>query len=163
LLKQQLNKHGYSHSKAVPGLWTHKSQPISFTLVIDDFGVKYEGKEHTMHLINILKEEYEIAEEWSGNKYIGINFNWDYANRRVHLSMSGYINKALQCFGHECPQRLQNSPHPHMVPTYGAKAQYMELEIINIKLYKEGKNIFKPSMEHCCITVGHWTQLCLLH
>ena len=55
LLEQRLNEHGYSQSKAVPGLWTHKTRPISFTLVVDDFGVKYVGKEHVMHLINILK------------------------------------------------------------------------------------------------------------
>ena len=56
LLEERLNKHGYSQSKAVPGLWTHKTWPISFTLVVDDFGVKYVGKEHTMHLINIVGE-----------------------------------------------------------------------------------------------------------
>jgi hypothetical protein len=33
LLEKQLNKHDYSQSKAVPGLWTHKTRPISFTLL----------------------------------------------------------------------------------------------------------------------------------
>ncbi len=55
LLEKRLNMHGYSQSAAVPGLWTHKTRPITFTLVVDDFGVKYVGKEHAMHLINILK------------------------------------------------------------------------------------------------------------
>jgi hypothetical protein len=104
LLEKQLNEHGYSQSKAVPGLWTYKTQPISFTLVVDDFGVKYVGKEDAMHLICILKEYYEISEDWSGRKYVGITFDWDYRNRRVHLSMPGYITKALQCFGHEHPR-----------------------------------------------------------
>jgi hypothetical protein len=27
-----------------PGLWTHKTRPILFSLVVDDFGVKYVGK-----------------------------------------------------------------------------------------------------------------------
>ena len=54
LLEKQLNEHGYSQNKAVPGLWTHKTRPISFTLVVDDFGVKYTGKEHATHLISIL-------------------------------------------------------------------------------------------------------------
>ncbi len=139
LLEQQLNKHGYSQSKAVPGLWTHKTRPISFTLVVDDFGVKYVGKEHTMHLINALKQDYEISEDWEGNKYIGITFEWDYANRQVHLSMPGYINKALLRFGHERPRRLQNSPHPHVAPTYGAKAQYVENEAPSTPLDKEGQ------------------------
>ena len=36
LLKKRLNKHGYHHSKLVPGLWVHKKRPIQFTLVVDD-------------------------------------------------------------------------------------------------------------------------------
>ena len=80
LLETRLNKHGYSQSKAVPGLWTHKTRPISFTLVVDDLGVKYTGRENALHLINILNEYYEISKDWSGSKYIGINFDWDYPN-----------------------------------------------------------------------------------
>jgi hypothetical protein len=56
LLEKGLNKHDYSQSKAVLDLWTHKPQPILFTLVVDDFGVKYIRKEHAMHLISILKQ-----------------------------------------------------------------------------------------------------------
>jgi hypothetical protein len=96
LLEKQLNEHGYSQSKAVPGLWTHKTQPILFTLVVDDFGVKYIGKEHAMHLISTLKQHYKISKDWTGSKYIGITFDWGYHNHRVHLSMPGYISKALQ-------------------------------------------------------------------
>ena len=139
LLEQRLNAHGYSQSRAVPGLWTHETRPISFTLVVDDFGVKYVEKEDALHLINILKEHYEISEDWSGTKYIGITFEWDYTNRMVHLSMPGYIEKALQRFGHGRPKRLQNSPHPHIAPTYGAKAQYVEIEQPTSLLDKEGQ------------------------
>jgi hypothetical protein len=139
LLEQRLNEHGYSQSKAVPGLWTHKTRPISFTLVVDDFGAKYVGREHAMHLISILKQHYEISEDWTGSKYIGITFDWDYANKRVHLSMTGYISKALQWFGHMHPRRLQNSPHAHVAPTYGAKAQYVEPDEVSVPLDKEGQ------------------------
>jgi hypothetical protein len=45
LLEKRLNKHGYRQSKLIPGLWTHDTQPIQFTLVVDDFGVKYIGEE----------------------------------------------------------------------------------------------------------------------
>ncbi len=41
LLKNRLNTEGYRQSKLVPGLWTHNWRPISFTLVVDDFGIKY--------------------------------------------------------------------------------------------------------------------------
>ena len=50
LLEKRLNKHGYRQSKLVPGLWKHDTRPIQFTLVVDDFGVKYVGEEHAQHL-----------------------------------------------------------------------------------------------------------------
>jgi hypothetical protein len=53
--------------------------------------------------------------------------------------MPGYITKALQRFGHEHLRRLQNSPHPHVAPTYGAKVQYVETKDPNISLDKEGQ------------------------
>ena len=53
--------------------------------------------------------------------------------------MLGYIEKALQRFGHEHPRRLQFSPHPHVAPTYGAKTQFVELEVQSTPLDKEGQ------------------------
>ena len=56
LLEKRLNKRGYHQSKLVPGLWSHKWRPVQFTLVVDDFGVKYVGKTHALHLKQTLKE-----------------------------------------------------------------------------------------------------------
>ena len=50
LLETRLNKQDYHQSKLVPGLWTYEWRPVQFTLVVDNFGVKYVGEEHTMHL-----------------------------------------------------------------------------------------------------------------
>ena len=61
LLRKRLEPHGYYEVNHTPGLWRHKSLPIQFTLVVDNFGIKYEGKENTMHLVNALKETYKIA------------------------------------------------------------------------------------------------------
>jgi hypothetical protein len=63
LLKERLLAAGYSQSKITPGCWKHELRPISFTLIVDDFGVKYIGKEHAMHLIKMLKEHYEVKED----------------------------------------------------------------------------------------------------
>ncbi len=81
LLEKSLNKHGYFQNRAVPGLWTHDSRPTSFTLVVDDFGIKYVRKDHVLHLLNILKEHYEIAVDWTGNKFIRLTMDWDYPSR----------------------------------------------------------------------------------
>ena len=54
LLEKRLNAAGYKQSLHTPGLWTHQWRPICFTLVVDDFGVKYVGKEHSEHLVSVL-------------------------------------------------------------------------------------------------------------
>jgi hypothetical protein len=43
-LKGKLALFGYHKCIDTPGLWKHKSRPLTFTLVMDDFGVKYEKK-----------------------------------------------------------------------------------------------------------------------
>ena len=96
LLEQRLNKHGYHQSTRTPGLWTHKWRPVQFTLVVDDFGIKYVGEENLQHLTSILHEHYEISIDRTGRRYIGIHFDWDYAQCEVHLSMPGYVTKALK-------------------------------------------------------------------
>ena len=41
-LTKHLQKFGYETVVHTPSLWRHKTIPITFTLVVDDFGVKYE-------------------------------------------------------------------------------------------------------------------------
>ena len=84
-----LSSEGYLQSEIVPGLWTHEWRPIQFTLVVDDFGVKYVGKEHAEHLMSVLKEFPDLTEDWKGEKYIELTLDWDYEKREVHLSMPG--------------------------------------------------------------------------
>ena len=54
LLEERLEEDGYHQSKTTPGLWTHETQPLSVSLIVDDLGVKYVGKEHTEYLITSL-------------------------------------------------------------------------------------------------------------
>ena len=57
LLQERLLKAGYRQSKVTPGYWKHDWRPISFTLVVDDFGVKYIGAEHVQHLLQVLSKK----------------------------------------------------------------------------------------------------------
>jgi hypothetical protein len=59
-LTKQLNKAGYWQSKITPEYWWHDWCPISFTLVVNDFGVKYIDKNNVKHLMSILKQDYTI-------------------------------------------------------------------------------------------------------
>lgn len=63
--------------------------------------------------------------DWSGERYVGLTLNWDYAARTCDISMPGYIEHAPKCFQHHPPPLLpEDVPHPHTPPTYGAKIQY---------------------------------------
>jgi hypothetical protein len=122
LLEKRFNKHGYRQSKLVPGLWKHDTRPIQFTLVVDNFGVKYVGEEHAQHLNNTLKEHYKLTCDWTGPQYIGITLDWDYKKRQEHLSMPNYVKKALKQFQH-IAGKLQHAPYPSVPIQYGAKKQ----------------------------------------
>ncbi len=61
LVADRLRQHGYTQSKMMPGLWLHKTGPIQFSLVVDDFGVKYVGKENALHLLNTIQKYYKCS------------------------------------------------------------------------------------------------------
>jgi endonuclease I len=70
---------------------------------VDDFGVKYVGREHAEHLMACIKKNYEISSDWKGSAYCGLTLKWDYNNRTVDLSMPGYIKAALHKYQHPAP------------------------------------------------------------
>jgi hypothetical protein len=78
LLQTLLNPFGYYPAPHTPGIWLHKTQHISFTLVVDDFAVKYVGKQHAEHLRNALLRTYELTTDWSATVYSGMTLKWDY-------------------------------------------------------------------------------------
>jgi hypothetical protein len=67
--------HGYHQNKFMPGLWYHVTRPIQFTLVVDDVGLQYVGKEHAQHLIDALETDYTLSKGWTGGIYCGITLN----------------------------------------------------------------------------------------
>ncbi len=121
--RRMLKPHGYLEHENTPGLWYHTTRPISFTLVVDDFGVKYVGREHVEHLIRCLKHTYTLTEDWTGATYCGITLEWNYDKRYVDISMPGYIKKKLHEYGHALPKRLQTCPYSPAPKAYGANAQ----------------------------------------
>jgi hypothetical protein len=123
LLRQHLRPAGYYEVDHTPGLWKHVTRPVQFTLTVDDFGVKYVGKEHADHLITTLRRHYELEEDWAGELYCGITLKWDYNKRHMDISMPNYINKMLTRFDHEPPARPQHSPHIAPTRKFGPPAQ----------------------------------------
>ena len=123
-LIEHLAPHGYSPAPHTPGLWRHETRPTLFTLIVDDFAVKYMSKDDANHLLNALRTKYKIAEDWDANLYAGISIQWDYENGTVDISMPGYTEKALQRFKHPTPKQPEDAPHPWEPPKYGSTVQY---------------------------------------
>ena len=66
-LKLHLDNFVYDPEHITPGLWWHQPPPpLQFSLVVDDYGIKYERQEDTKHLLDALKTIYKISEDWDG-------------------------------------------------------------------------------------------------
>ena len=64
LLRTRLEKAGYYKAATTPGIWSHKWRRIQFVLLVEDFGIEYVVKEHALHILKTLKQNYEITTDW---------------------------------------------------------------------------------------------------
>ena len=117
-----LAQDGYHQSTKIPGLFKHETRPVSFCLVVDDFGIKYVGKENAEHLLQTLRKKYTITTDWEGKQFCGINLTWDYKNRTVDMDMPKYVDNALQRFEHELA-KAEHVPHHWIAPHYRKATQ----------------------------------------
>ncbi len=123
LLSSRLEAHGYYQCQFTPGLWRHKWRPVTFSLVVDDFGVKTVGLTHAKHLKHVLQNYYTVSVDWTGELFCGISLCWDYHNKTVDLSMPGYIEKALKRFHHTPPSQPQHAPYKSAPIHFGSTKQ----------------------------------------
>jgi hypothetical protein len=91
---------------------------------VDDFAVKYVGKQYAEHLRNALLRAYELTTDWAATVYSGMTLKWDYKNRTCDMSMPGYVSNVLRKFQHDAPKHPQHAPSQYVTPVYGAKIQY---------------------------------------
>ena len=88
LLQHNLSEHGYYPVPLTQGLWKHATRPITFTLVVDNFGIAYNNKADLDHLLHALSQHYTISTDMKGSTYIGLTIEWDYTNHTVHRTCS---------------------------------------------------------------------------
>ena len=122
-LKLHLAKFGYEPAPITLGLWRNQTWPLQFSMVVDDFGIKYERQEDITHILDALKTIYKISEDWDGKLCCGLNLEWDYYKRELQVSIPNYVTKALQKFQYPTPKRAQYVPHQWTRPNYGATKQ----------------------------------------
>jgi hypothetical protein len=64
LLKERLAHHGYFEQPHTPELWKHVACPVWFNQCVDNFGIKYIGRENLQHLYDAVQEEtFKIVED----------------------------------------------------------------------------------------------------
>ena len=113
-----LAQHDYIQSPTVPMLFKHKTRPIAFTLIVDDFGIKYINVADVEHLFTVLRKLYVITTDMTGSAYIGLTIRHDLQKHTIKISIPGYVRKAITRFA---PSLLnttgKKSPmqyHPHV-------------------------------------------------
>ena len=95
-----------------------------FTLVVDDFLIKYNDRASLEHLFAAIREEYKFDVDESASKYIGMTIAYDKANRTITLSMPGYVSAALRRFNVIPGPKPTHSPAKFEPIIYGQKIQY---------------------------------------
>jgi hypothetical protein len=122
-LRRKLAPFGYHKSTNTPGLWRHESRPLTFTLVVNNFGVKFVNKANVNHLIASIKKTYTLTEDWTGGLYCGITLEWNYVGCTVDISMPEYIKMKLQEYKHIMLKKLQTCPYLPESKKFGTEAQ----------------------------------------
>ena len=130
-LQQHLSKSGYTQVKHNHGLFRHKIRNLSFTLVFDDFGVKYSNRTDLYHLNHALQIKYTTTSDFTGTVFCGLTLKWNYQLRYVDISMPGYNEKALQRFKLPSPYKRQHSPHAHIDPKYRARVIHKDASYLS--------------------------------
>jgi hypothetical protein len=91
----------------------------------------------------MVQKYYTCSFEKEGERYCKLTLKWDYADKKVHLLMPSYIEKALKWFQHPLPIVKQDQLHQHIKKTYGAKGQQANLPDDSPLLDKAGKKFIQ--------------------
>ena len=94
--------------------------PITFTLIVYGFGVKYVDRAHAENLISALKDLYKLINDWTGSLYMGITLNCQYDKGNIDVFMPGYIANILHKFQHPVLSQSEQASHTHAKQYYGA-------------------------------------------
>ena len=60
-LVRNLQPHGYTTVEHNPGICTHSTLPTTFTIYVDDSGIKFFATADATHLLNALSKNYPIT------------------------------------------------------------------------------------------------------
>jgi hypothetical protein len=81
-----------------------------FCLVVDDFGVKYQRDADVHDLLEVLRLEDVVKDDWSGCSYVGFRIKHNRGEGTMNLSMLKYISDAAERFGVDTTKKKIDNP-----------------------------------------------------
>ena len=138
-LFETLAQNGYTSIMSTnPCIFKHCERNIFFSLVVDDFGVKYKSKEDVEHLLGVLETKYVVKTDWKGSSYVGFDIKHDKVKRVMTISMPRYIADACEKLG-RTPLKTVHTPMPVQSASIDRPLSQPEVKrlqsIIGIALY----------------------------
>ena len=122
-LVKHLAAHEYIQCINTPCLFVHSTNGVAFTLVVDDFLIKFKQRSAAEHLFSALRELYTITTDFSAKqKYVGITLDYNKKKRYIDMSIPGYVEKAIQRF-QRTNLKGADSPIIYVPPNYGKHQQ----------------------------------------
>ena len=111
-------------------------------------------KHDAWHLLSSLRTNYEYTIKWTGNTFWGLTMNWKYDKGYVDISMPKYIPHILGRFKHKKAEKLQYSPHQHVLIKFSSKTRQSAIEADQMVLHNEksknAKRFWLPPLLHTC-------------
>ena len=84
LLQERLQKAGYHQCHFMPGLYRHMWLPVTFTLVVEDFGVEFVSNQHANHLKKTLEQHYRTQTQLIDPAASTSAFHWNGITKIEH-------------------------------------------------------------------------------
>jgi hypothetical protein len=99
-LFKTIEPEGYYEDAMVPCMLKHKTRSTIGAIVVDDIGLKVRSKDDVLHLVNAIEKVWKVKVNWQGNRYVGMDLNWDYNpdNPTLEISCDQIIPDALKRF-----------------------------------------------------------------
>ena len=113
-----LAAHGYRETRT-PMLFTHDTDKIFFSLVVDDFLIAHSGGAGD-RLYAVLRKVYELKVNPVCHKYCGMTLAYAPDRSYVDVSCPGYVQNALKLLG-VAHTRTEHAPERHTPVNYGSK------------------------------------------
>jgi len=90
---------GYIECANTSCLFQHATRNTKFSLVVDDFLIKYDKKDDADHLLSALSVIYSLRTDWHATLYLGMTIEYHIGSPTLTISMPSYVPNALKSLG----------------------------------------------------------------